>query len=276
MQWPDTAAVHQPVEFQHDPVIVAGVPRTGVRLLAAILDAHPALASGPDLPVIATMVQQWHEIHTHLAEHHEKNHRVAPGQSRAAFREATLKLFVPRLESTGKQRFVLQSFAAVALLDRFASLFPEARFLFTVRDPRAVVQSLLQCNWRDVKTGEALPYTRDPVAAARFTAHHLASGLPRARALRSEGRLMMVHYERVCTDPAAAMVQVGAFLHEPGPNPFVAPESAALVTLSPDNPHPPLRCGAVDRVSLRTCEPLDHGPITAAIEQLRLTLGYCP
>lgn len=85
---------------------------------------------------------------------------------------------------------------------------------------------------------------------------------------------MMVHYERVCADPAAAMVQVGAFLHEPGPHPFVAPASAALVTLSPDNPHPPLRCGAVDRVSLRTCEPLDHGPITAAIEQLRLTLGY--
>lgn len=274
MQAPDPSAEPGPGSLPLDPVIVTGAPRTGVRLLAAILDGHPALASGPDLPIIATLVQQWHEIHLNLAEHHERNHRLAPDRSRAAFREAVLKLFAPRLESTGKQQFVLQSFTAVALLDKFASLFRDARFILTVRDPRAVARSLLQCDWRDVRTGEALAYTRDPVAAARFTAHHLASALQKPTELQSEGRLMVLHYERLCADPDGAMAQVGSFLDEAVPQPFVSHSSAELVTRSTDNPHPVLRSGAVDTTSLRQRKPLELGPMTAAIEQLRWSLGY--
>jgi hypothetical protein len=268
----DPAARSGPGNLLLDPIIVTGVPRTGVRLIAAILDGHPALASGPDLPAIATLVHQWHEIHSSLAEHHERNHRVAPGQSRAAFREAALRLFVPRLQSTGKQRFVLQSFAAVALLEQFASLFREARFIFTVRDPGAIVRSLLHCDWRDVRTGEALAYTRDPLAATSFIAHHFRSALQKARALESEGRLMVLQYERLCADPAGAMVQVGAFLNEVQPHPFVSSRSAELVTRSTDNPHPVLRSGPVDKASLRTRNQPD--PMTGGIEQLRRLLGY--
>ena len=274
MRAPDRAAEPGAGNLPLDPIIVTGVPRTGVRLLAAILDGHPALASGPDLPVIATLVQQWHEIHTNLAEHHERNHRVPPDCSRAAFREAVLKLFAPRLESTGKKRFALQSFTAVALLEQFASLFRDARFILTVRDPQAIARSLLQCDWRDVRTGEALAYTRDPVAAARFTAHHLSSALQNARELQSEGRLMVLRYEGLCADPAGTMAQVGSFLDEAVPHPFVSHSSAELVTRSTDNPHPLLRPGAVDAGSLRTPNSLDLGPMTAAIEQLRFALGY--
>jgi len=271
---PDPLADNSTENLPRDPVIVTGVPRTGVRLLGAILDSHPALSSGPDLPVIATLVQQWHEIHSNLSEHHERNHHVVPDHSRAAFREAAMKLFVPRLESTGKQRFVLQSFTAAMLLDQFATLFPEARFILTVRDPRAVVHSLLRCDWRDVRTGEALAYTRDPVAAAGFIAHHLGSMVHTARGLQMEGRLIPLPYERLCADPAGAMARVGAFLNEPYPRPFVAPGSAEMVTRSPDNPHPALRYGPVDTASLSTRKPLDLGSMTAAIERLRWSLGY--
>lgn len=257
-----------------DPVIVTGVPRTGVRLLAAILDGHPALASGPDLPVIATLVHQWREIHSNLATHHERHHRLTPDRSRAAFREAVLKLFAPRLETTGKQRFVIQSFTAAALLEQFASLFRDGRFILTVRDPKAIARSLLGCDWRDFQTGEALAYTRDPVTAARFTAHHLASALQNARELQSQGKLMMLHYEKLCADPAGAMAQVGSFLDEAAPHPFVSHMSAELITRSTDNPHPLLRPGAVDTTSLRTHIPLDLGPMAAAIEQLRQAIGY--
>jgi hypothetical protein len=274
MQTPDPVAGPGTRTLPLDPVIVTGVPRTGVRLLAAILDGQPTLASGPDLPVIATLVQQWHEIHSNLAEHHERNHRVPPDRSRAAFREAVLKLFAARLESTRKQRFVLQSFTAVALLEQFASLFRDARFILTVRDPQAIARSLLKCDWRDVRTGEALAYTRDPVAAAHFTAHHLASALQNARELQSDGRLMVLPYEGLCADPAGAMAQVGSFLDEAVPHPFVLHSSAELVTRSMDNPHPPLRFGAVDAISLRMRKPLDLGPMTAAIEELRRALGY--
>jgi Sulfotransferase family len=270
----DSAAELRARSLPLDPVIVTGVPRSGVRLLAAILDGHTALGSGPDLPVIATLVQQWQEIHANLAEHHERNHRVPPDRSRAAFRDAVLKLFAPRLDSTGKKRFVLQSFTAAALLEQFASLFRDARFILTVRDPHAIACSLLKCDWRDVRTGKALAYTRNPVAAARFTAHHLTSALQNVRQLQSKGRLMVLRYEGLCADPAGTMAQVASFLDEAVPYPFVSQSSADLVTRSADNAHPSLRSGAVDANSLRRHNALEPGPMTAAIERLRWTLGY--
>jgi hypothetical protein len=136
------------------------------------------------------------------------------------------------------------------------------------------VRSLLQCDWRDVRTGEALAYTRDPVAAASFTVHHLGSALQKAQAIQSEGRLMVLQYESLCVNPAGAMAQLGAFLNEAEPQSFVSRRSAELVTRSPDNPHPALRSGPVDAASLRTRNQLDLGPMTARIEQLRGALGY--
>jgi len=263
-----------------DPVIVTGAPRTGVHLLAAILDGHPSLASGPDLPVVATLVQQWHEIRHNLGSNHERHHDVPPEASRAAFRTAALKLFAPRLQLTGKRRFVLQTYSAAMLLDKFGAMLPEARFVLMVRDPRDIVRSLLKCDWRDTRTGEVLPYTRDPVAAARFSFGFMNSALQSARRLRAAGRLMPLHYERLCAEPQGVMAELGMFLNESAPRPCVLPGSAALVTESPDNSHPPLRVGDVD---LASCDSLRStranlalGEMQAATDRLRLALGYHP
>jgi hypothetical protein len=263
-----------------DPVIVTGAPRTGVRLLAAIMDGHPSLASGPDLPVVTTLVQQWHEIRTNLGSNHERHHGVPPEASRAAFRDTALRLFAPRLQLTGKQRFVLQGFSAAMLLDKFAALLPGARFVLMVRDPRNVVRSLLGCDWRDTRTGEALPYTRDPAAAARFSVEFMNSALQNAAPLRAAGRLMALHYERLCAEPQRAMSEVGKFLDESAPPPFVLPDSAALVTESQDNPHPPLRVGEVDLASCgtrgTTRAKLALAEMQAATDRLCSALGYRP
>ncbi|HEX2140408.1 MAG TPA: sulfotransferase [Woeseiaceae bacterium] len=232
-----------------DPVIVTGPPRTGVRLLAAILDGHPALASGPDLPVVATLVQQWRQIDAELGINHDRHHGIPPEASREAFRAAAMKLFATRLQLAGKKQFVLQSFAAALLLEPFAALFPKARFIFMTREPAGTARSLLRCDWRDARSGEPLPYTRDPAAAARFSSDFLSLALRSTPALQAAGRLITLSYEELCSEPRASMERVGAFLRSSAPEPRVLPASAMLVTKSSDNPHPPLRAGAVDSQS---------------------------
>lgn len=262
-----------------DPIVVTGAPRTGVRLLATILDGHPALASGPDLPFVATLVRQWRSIDSDLSANHSRHHGVPPDASRAAFRAAALKLVAPRLRRACKQRFVLQSFTAAVLLEPFAALFPNARFVFMIRDPRDVVRSLLQCNWRDVRDGQLLPHTRDPAAAARFSLEFMTLALQDAPALEAAGRLMMLRYEELCRDPSGTMTRLGAFLREPAPLPCVLSDSSTLVTATLDNPHPPLRTGAVDSASTtrwRDAQSIPYaGPPDGAMEQLRAKLGYC-
>jgi hypothetical protein len=261
-----------------DPIILTGAPRTGVRLLAAILDGHPRLASGPDLPIVATLVHQWADISASLGVNHARNHCVTPDASRAAFRAAALELLAPRLKRTGKTRFVLQTFTAILLLDEFAELFPGAQFVLMIRNPYDVIGSLLQCDWRDVRNGQPLPYTSDPIAAAKFSLEFMNTGLRRARPLQESGRLITVAYEDVCADPAAAMTRLGAFLRETAPEPLIMPESAKLVTQSPDNPHPALRAGAVGpaRTAVaRNSRPRPElGRMHAALDQLCRALGY--
>lgn len=233
-----------------DPVIVAGAPRTGVRLLAAILDGHPAFASGPDLPFVAALVRQWQAIDTSLGGNHARHHGVPRDASREAFRAAALKLFAPRLRIAGKRCFVLQSFTAAVLLEPFATLFPTARFIFMTRDSSDVVRSLLRCDWRDQRDGQLLPYTQDPAAATRFSADFMSLAIQNKLALEAAGRLITLPYEEVCTEPDRSMARLGTFLHEATPEPRVLPDSARLVTRSQDNPHPPLRAGEVDAASI--------------------------
>ncbi len=232
-----------------DPVIVTGAPRTGVRLLASILDAHPALASGPDLPILTTMVQQWRQIDGELGVNHARHHGVSPAAGGEAFRHAALQLFAPRLERAGKRRFVVQSFTAAVLLDSFAALFPDARFVLMTRDAGDIARSLLRCDWRDAR-GEPLPYTRDAAAAARAAAQFTAVASLGTPPLAAAGRLIVLSYEALCSDPRAAMERLANFLGEAPPEPRVRPASARLVTQATDNPHPPLRIGPVDAASL--------------------------
>ncbi|HEX7061984.1 MAG TPA: sulfotransferase [Woeseiaceae bacterium] len=244
------------VSLPPDPVIVTGAPRTGVRLLASLLDAHPALASGPDLPILTTMVQQWRQIDGELGANHERHYGVTRAASREAFRAAALKLFAPRLERAGKRRFVVHSFTAAVLLDSFAALFPDARFVLMTRDAVDIARSLMRCHWRDAR-GEPLPYTRDAAAAARAAAQFTAVAALATPPLAAAGRLMFLAYEALCTDPADAMARLGDFLGEAPPAPRVRAASARLVARSPDNPHPPLRVGPVDSASLS--RPRDPG-----------------
>lgn len=261
-----------------DPVIVTGAPRTGVRLLAAILDGHPALASGPDLTLVAALAEQWRNIESELGLNHARHHGVPPEATRAAFREASLQLLAPRLRSSGKKRFVLQSFSAAVMLEPLAAMFPKARFILMIRDPRDVISSLLQCDWRDVNTGQALPYTRDPVAAAKFSVDFISGAMRAAQALAADGRLAILPYEELCAAPRGTMASLGAFLAVAVPEPHVSPESARLVTESPDNLHPPLRPGDVDSASatrwLQRRSGLGLGAMEMPVRRLCSDLGY--
>src|SRR5262245_16832029 len=228
-----------------DPIVLTGPPRSGVRLLAAILDSHPRIASGPDLPFVVTMALQWREIAANLGANHAKYHGLPPARVREAFARAIRDLFTPRVQAAGKGRFLLQSFAASVSLDVFAALFPASQFIFIVRDPRDAALSLQRCNWVSPRDGTPLPYTRDVALAARTWSDFVQVALRSMPALDTAGRLLVVRYEDLCANPSAALQRVGAFLRDQQPAAQVMPASAALVSESLENPHPPLRLGPV-------------------------------
>jgi Sulfotransferase family len=239
-----------PSDSQGAPIFVCGTPRSGVRLLAALLDGAPHLASGPELPFVLTMAQQWRDIEATLGRNHERHYGLTPSQVRAAFSSAILQLVTERLAATGKARFVFQSFGITLLLNTFAALFPMAKFLLCVRDPRDAVCSLLRCDWRDPRSGARLPYTLDAGVAARFLNDFMQLALPAVSELLAANRLSMIRYEALCTQPVEQLHVLAQFVRQAAPPHVVGKDSAALAVASHNNEHPPLRAGALrsDRV----------------------------
>lgn len=238
------------VESESDPVFVCGPPRSGVRLLATILDGHAALGSGPELPFVVTMAQQWRDLDATLGINHEKNYDLPRGATRQAFRSAMLQLFAERLRRKRKQAFVYHSFAAALCMDALGAIFPHAKFIVTMRDPRAIAHSLLRCDWRNPRTGEPLPYTLDTEAGARFVTDFVQTILRAASAPALRSRVSFLRYEDLCRQSTEVLAQLATFLAIEPIGPAISATAAAEIAASADAPHPPLRPSTIDAESI--------------------------
>jgi hypothetical protein len=259
-----------------DPVIVWGAPRSGVHLLAALLDAHPGLVSGPELPFVSRMVSRWRGIDRTLGERRRAEEGVSRRQAGAACRTALRELLMPLLRRTGKRRFVYHCLGERVELDAFGELFPDARFIILLRDPRDVVRSLLQCRWRCSRAGHSSGED-DVGAAASLWADFVETALAVAPGLARSSCLTWLRYEELCTRPHEVMRCLGAFLGEVPPQPVVGSGAAALVTLSMERRYPPLRSGAIDAGQVgtwRTLRDEDIATIEAITATQRRRLGH--
>jgi hypothetical protein len=235
------------------------------------------MASGPELPFLITLAHQWRDIDGTLGLNHEQNYALSRDATRTNFRRCVLDLLASRLSSGGKRRLVLNSFGMALALNSVAELFPQARFIMTVRDPRSVAGSLLHCEWVNPRDGRPLPYTRSAAAGGHMWAEFMRSALPHALALEGQGRLMFLRYEDLCRDSFGTVARLSAFLSAPGIETAVRADSASLVTLSADQPHPSLRIGPIDRASVESWRNTLNGDVAWAEQipaPLRATFGY--
>src|SRR5207244_1381693 len=116
------------------------------------------------------------------------------------------------------------------------TLLPECRIIHLVRDPRAVVSSLLQVGLRSQARGEPAPdYVQNLPAALRFTAEALDAGFQAGDHFPE--RVLTLGYEALVSEPEASARQACAFLSlpfEPGmlqPQAKKHPAQDAIVAL---------------------------------------------
>jgi hypothetical protein len=261
-----------------DPVIIGGAPRSGVRLLASVLDGHSELASGPELSFVVTLARQWQDIHTTLGENHARNYGLAPECTRENFRSLALQILMSRARAAGKRQFVLHSFAASLSLDSLAALFSTSRFVLMIRDPRDVVRSLLRCDWRNPRDNLRLPYTQDAAAAAKLWHDFTDITMRLAPALEAQGRAILVRYEDLCLRVPETLDRLSRFLGIGRIEPTVNAASARAVVESLGSPHPELRAGIIGKDSVglgrRDLSAADLAAVESATVTLRQRLGY--
>jgi protein-tyrosine sulfotransferase len=191
-------------------VFVGGVPRSGTTLLQHVLDSHSAVFGGPEFDCVPAIVETWRQTAAALAAGRITAF-CTETQIDRSFADLIEGLLLPAADSRGVRLLSEKTPLNVLVFVDLLRLFPRCRVIHAVRDPRAVVASLLQVGARYRAKGRTLPdATRDLDAAIRFTRESLDAGFRAGRAFPT--RVLTVIYEELVTRPETVAVRICSFL----------------------------------------------------------------
>ncbi len=207
---------------QAGPVFVVGLVRSGTTLMSMMLSAHPAIAIAPDMHYIHRWVQRNGELQLSRPADFERFWNAFSSDERFAYigidAGAARQYIVDnrRCSFRGVYLSILELFAAnmqkprwgektpftANHLETLFGWFPDARVIYMLRDPRAVVSSLRQIPWlADV--------------GVRAHARSWADGVHRALSNEPDPRVFQIRYEHLVFRPTEILEEVCRFLEEP-------------------------------------------------------------
>lgn len=154
---------HKFVYDRNTPLIfIGGMPRSGTTLLRVLLDAHPEIRCGEETRVVPRILgfrQQWMKapFESRRLKEAGVSSEVLDSAVAAFILEIIAKHGSPAGRLCNKDPFTLRS--AVYL----KQLFPSAKFIFMVRDGRAVVHSIISRKVSAWSAGEQTDSHASPI-----------------------------------------------------------------------------------------------------------------
>lgn len=202
-------------------LFVYGCPRSGTTWVQLLLDRHPAVVTAPETHVFSFYLdsfrRQWGR-ETAGSSEGRGNTGLSQLLDREEFddlcrRTAARVLEVIARRDPGATLVVEKSPQHACQSEWIAGLFPEARFLHVIRDPRDTVASLLAAGrgW-----GRSWAPS-NPVDAARYWNRHVGKG----RRIRDlDSRYREVRFEALGDDAAGELTEILSWLGLPGDEAF--------------------------------------------------------
>ena len=191
-------------------VFVGGAPRSGTTLVQRLLGAHPEIYAGPEFDFVPRLAALRRDMAASV-----RRGRIAPIVDEAgvdaAVRAFLHAVFDARAAREGASVFAEKTPANIHEFPELVDIFPEARFVFVLRDPRDIAASMKEVGRKHRAAGKAPPaYGRDALSAAEEIARCWARG--RAALDAAPDRVLAVHYEDVTADPEGQAQRLCAFL----------------------------------------------------------------
>ncbi|WFE28790.1 sulfotransferase [Solwaraspora sp. WMMD791] len=182
--------VRRPQRLLRQPVFVLSSVRSGSTLLRMMLDSHSAIYAPHELHLSKLRVQ--------LGDHYITNSMAELGLDAQEVTHLLWdRVLDTALQRSGKQILAEKTPHNVFMWSRIARVWPDARFLFLLRHPAAILDS-----WSRARPQQT------PQEAADSVGRYLTSLAEARRVLPGH----TVRYEDLTADPAAATRRICAFL----------------------------------------------------------------
>ncbi len=135
-----------PMEF--DPVFLGGEGRSGTTLLRVMLDAHPAIACGPESHfLVDPRFRAFHEHFRNTKWRRAEGFGYDKDDLDDLVRDFARGWFETYMKRRGKRRWADKTPQTIHCLPYLWELFPTARFVHLIRDGRDVACSIMPQNW---------------------------------------------------------------------------------------------------------------------------------
>lgn len=191
-------------------IFVGGAPRSGTTLVQNILDSHPDICGSPEFLHIRDIVDLRNKLHNSIGLGYI-DRICSPDEVDGFISSLIEKLLLPLADSNGYKFLSEKTPENVLVFSEMINLFPEARFIHVVRDPRAVIASLLEVKVRAKNKGIKPPrYTANTRAAIKHTKKCLTNGFLASKV--APKKVLTVIYERLVTEPEDEIMRICEFL----------------------------------------------------------------
>jgi hypothetical protein len=202
-----------PADAAERLIFVGGAPRSGTTLLQNMLDSHPDIVGAPEFLHLPDIIQLRSVLHESLEEGRIES-LCSTERVDELVRDMILDFLLPLADRMKRTYLSEKTPENVLVFSELASLFPESRFLHIVRDPRAIVASMLQVAKRSrAKNLRPPSYTASVSAATAHTKACVSSGFRAAQHLPE--RIRTIVYERLVANPAEETRRICDFLGIP-------------------------------------------------------------
>lgn len=186
------------------PIFVFGCPRSGTTVLGTSLQRHPAIGGGTETHFFISALQAFDEVWRYSAERlpPELNWLDSMGITKDDFLAHYMSGLVSLVEHHEKGALWLDHTGGNVLVwDKLLKVFPAAKFIFTVRDGRNVVESVMHSFF-----GGSFSFR----AAADMWVEHNEAGVAAITHAADQG--MLVSYESLLKAPMTELRRIVEFL----------------------------------------------------------------
>lgn len=202
----DALLASGPVDERRGPVFLVGFPRSGTTLLDQILSGHPRIAVLEEQDTLYDVLHD-HALTDAGMEAFLSADGAALGPLRSAYWQRVAE-FMPERDPSAL--FVDKLPLNSVFMPLIGRLFPSAKFIFAVRDPRDVV---LSCFMQTFTLNEAMQHFLSLDETARYYAAVMQVGLDSLERLPEASH--RIRYEDVVADTEAEARRLLAFLDLP-------------------------------------------------------------